>query len=240
MNFGVSMEFPCPICSKPMRKLPEPRKFTCYFCGQAGEGNIVCEVEHFICEGCRLANAQEIIEKVGLTATENDPIKIADRMMAHPAFPIYGIEHHCIAAVAMYKAIKNARGEKVDKKDIKKLTTLTQKLPYGSCGFLGVCGAAAGVGAAFSALLEASYTSDRERSIAMEVASRANLAIAKEGGPRCCVASVYTALEEGSKIAAKVFGVNLKLEPPLKRCGFASRAEDCRKERCRFYPGARA
>ena len=231
------MEFPCPVCSQPMRKLPKSKKLICYFCGQTGESDLACKAEHFICEACRLADVQEIIEKVGLTATETDPIKIADKLMMHPAFPIYGIEHHCIAAVAMYKAIKNAKGEKVDKKDIKKLTTLTQKLPYGSCGFLGVCGAAAGIGVVFSALLGASYTSDRERSIAMEAASRANLAIAKEGGPRCCVASVYTALEEGLKVAKEVFHIDLKPHLPLKRCGFVTKAEDCRRLRCRFFPG---
>jgi len=235
-----SVELPCPICGKPMRKLPKPRKFTCYFCGQAGEGDIVCEAEHFICEGCRLANAQEIIEKVGLAAPESDPIKIADRMMKHPSISTYGIEHHCISAVAMFRAVKNRKGEKVQAKDIRKLTKLTQKIPYGSCGFLGVCGAAAGVGTAFSALLDASYMKDRERTLAMEAASRANLAIAKEGGPRCCVASVYIALEEGSKMAKEVFGVDLKPELPLKACEFVDRAEDCRRERCRFYPGARA
>jgi hypothetical protein len=234
------MELPCPICGKPMRKLPKPRKFTCYFCGQAGEGDIVCEAEHFICESCRLANAQEIIEKVGLTAPGSDPIRIADRMMKHPAVPTYGIEHHCISAVAMFKAVRNAKGEKVGKKDIKKLTTLTQKLPYGSCGFMGVCGAAAGVGAAFSVLLGASYMKDRERTLAMEAASRANLAIAKEGGPRCCAASVYTALEEGSKMVKEVFGVDLKPELPLNACEFVAKAEDCRRERCRFYPGGGA
>lgn len=231
------MEFPCPICGQPMRRLLKPKKLVCYFCDQTTEGDSTCKAEHFICEACRLANAQEIIEKIGLAATETDPIKIADKLMLHPAFPVYGIEHHCMAAVAMFKAVKNAKGEKVDKKDIKKLTTLTEKLPYGSCGFLGVCGAAAGVGAAFSALLGASYTSDKERSIAMEAASRANLAIAKEGGPRCCVASVYTALEEGSKVAKEVFHIDLKPSPPLKRCKFVTRAEDCRRLRCRFFPG---
>ena len=212
------------------------KKLVCYFCGQTGEADLACKDEHFVCEECRLANAKEMIEKVGLTSTETDPIKIADKLMIHPGIPIYGAEHHSIAAISLFKAIENAKGEKVDKKDIKRLTALVEKIPYGSCGFLGVCGAAVGVGAAFSALFGASYKSDRERSIAMEAVSRANSAIAREGGPRCCVASVYTALEEGAKMASEVFKVEIKSSPPLKSCKFVAKAEDCKRIRCRFFP----
>ena len=232
------MEFPCPICGQPMGRIPV-KKLVCYFCGQTGEADLACKDEHFVCEECRLANAKEMIEKVGLTSTETDPIKIADKLMIHPGIPIYGAEHHSIAAISLFKAIKNAKGEKVDKKDIKRLTALVEKIPYGSCGFIGVCGAAAGVGAALSALVGAGYMNDKERSMAMEVASRANLAIAKEGGPRCCVASVYTALEEGSKAAKEFVGVDLKPSLPLKSCRFVARADDCRRLRCRFFSEVR-
>jgi hypothetical protein len=241
LELVVDVEPPCPICGKPMRRLPTPREFKCYFCGEVGKGDVVCEEEHFICESCRLASAEEAIERIGLAATESDPVKIADKMMKHPAVPTYGVEHHLIAAVAMFVAMKNLKaGEKAQAKDIKRLVKLTGKIPYGSCGFMGVCGAAAGVGAAFSAFLDASYMKDKERTLAMEAASRANSAIAREGGPRCCVASVYIALSEASKMATELLGIHLKPALPLGRCEFAEGAEDCRRERCRFFEGAGA
>ncbi|MEM2908516.1 MAG: DUF5714 domain-containing protein [Candidatus Hadarchaeales archaeon] len=229
------MELTCPICDKPMHELPELKELKCYFCGEVGTSNVACKEKHFICESCRLASAEEAIERIGLAAVEADPVRIADKMMKHPAVPTYGVEHHPIVAVAMFVAAKNMMGERAQVKDIKRLIELTKKIPYGSCGFLGVCGAAAGLGAAFSALLGANYMKDKERTLAMEVASRANSAIASEGGPRCCVASVYIALSEGSKMAREALRLDLKSELPLGRCEFADRARDCRRKRCRFF-----
>ncbi|MCS7131773.1 MAG: DUF5714 domain-containing protein [Hadesarchaea archaeon] len=220
-----------------MHELRELKELRCYFCSEVGKSDVACKEEHFICESCRLANAEEAIERIGLAATEADPVRIADRMMKHLAIPVYGVEHHFIAAVAMFVAVKNLMGERVQAKDIKRLMKLMEKIPYGSCGFLGICGAAVGIGAAFSALLGANYMKDGERTLAMRAASLANSAIAGEGGPRCCVASVYTALYEASKMAREVLGLDLKLELPVGRCEFADGAEDCRRGRCRFFKG---
>lgn len=219
-----------------MHEVKPPKKLECYFCGEIGEASLTCEENHFVCETCRLATAQEIIEKVGVFARDDDPIEIANKLMMHPAIPVYGVEHHSITAVALFKAVKNAKGERVEKKDIKKLIALTQKIPYGSCGFLGVCGAAAGVGAALSLLLKASYISDRERTLAMNCASEANIEIAEEGGPRCCVESVYVALDVGSRNANQIFGLKIKPKLPIKSCKFFEKAPDCRREKCKFFP----
>ncbi|KUO41887.1 MAG: hypothetical protein APU95_03995 [Hadesarchaea archaeon YNP_N21] len=229
-------KFPCPICGGEMHELKPPKKLQCYFCGEIGDANLTCEQNHFICETCRLATAQEIIERIGISAREADPIEIANKLMVHPAIPVYGIEHHSITAVALFRAVKNLKGEKVEKKDIKKLLALTQKIPYGSCGFLGVCGAAAGVGAALSALLKASYMSDRERTLAMNCASEANIEIAEEGGPRCCIESVYIALDVASRAVNQIFGLKMNPKLPIKSCKFPEKAPDCRRERCKFFP----
>jgi hypothetical protein len=102
----------------------------------------------------------------------------------------------------------------------------------GSCGTRGECGAAICVGTLVSILTGATFTKDRERSLALQASAEALLSIAQAGGPRCCKQSVYLSIETASRFLKS----ELKIEIPTKpHCEFAIRNPECKKERCKYY-----
>jgi len=225
--------FYCLLCKKPMS--PSSKIVTCCFCGGREKADYACPDGHYICEDCRVASPDRLVKKVCEATQETDPMKIAIPLMKHPAIQIHGPEHHYLVSSVLLAALRNLGEFKIDDSAFDKAISRGKRILFGSCGFWGVCGSAAGVGIAVSIATNATMMSDKERSLSMQATSEALAEIAKIGGPRCCKASTFRAIETASRFFERKFGIKFSsLEDP-RPCYFkVPNGKECLGERCPY------
>jgi len=142
----------CMVCGAELVYSQSNSKLICYYCGRETYGNVVCDAGHFVCDTCHAHDALSIIRDVCLGSTETDMIALMEKIRNHPAFPLHGPEHHSMVPAIILTAYRNTTGEIADEQI---LMGMERGGTYagGGSAFFGVCGAAVGVGIAFSAIL---------------------------------------------------------------------------------------
>lgn len=223
--------FTCKICGQ---ELSEKREVaTCTYCGAVEEADYICPAGHYICEDCRLATQSEITERVCLRSIITDPVEMANLIMKHPSFNQYGVEHHELVAPVVLASIRNLGLASISEGRLKAAIKRSGRIPYGSCGTTGTCGAAVSAGVAIGILTGSNYMKDRERNLTLLTTSKALTAVTMLGGPRCCKYSTYVSIAAAWKTAREDLKFNL---PILKvRCGFQGRLKDCHLNHCQYY-----
>jgi len=225
--------FYCYLCNKPMS--PSSEIVACSLCGKRERADYVCPDGHYICEECRLAPPDRLVKKVCEATKETDPMKMALLLIKHPAIQMHGPEHHYLVSCALLAALRNLGKFKIDDSTFDKAISRGKRILFGSCGLWGVCGAAAGVGIAVSIATKANMMSDKERSLSMQATSEALNEIAKIGGPRCCKASTFAAIEAAAKFFERKLGIKFSsLENP-RPCYFKVLNEECLGDRCPYF-----
>lgn len=225
--------FYCYLCGKPMASSSEIA--ACSFCGNKEKADYTCPDEHYVCEDCRLASPDKLVKKVCLTTQEADPMKIAVLLMKHPAIQMHGPEHHYLVSCSLLAALKNLQKFNIDNTAFDDAISRGKRILLGSCGLWGVCGAAASVGIAVSIATKATMMSDKERSLSMQATSEALSEIAKISGPRCCKASVYSAIKTATVFFERKFGIKFSnLENP-QPCYFKALNEECLGNKCPYW-----
>jgi len=154
--------------------------------------------------------------------------------MKHPMSVMHSPQHHIMVAPAVLSALRNSGLRPLSPGRLAAAIERTQGIPLGACGTRGECGAATSAGALVSILTGATFTKDRERSLALSACAETLLAIAQAGGPRCCKQSVYLALETTSGFLKRELSLDLPVNP---LCDFSSRNPECKKKRCQYYAG---
>ena len=99
---------------------------------------------------------------------------------------------------------------------------------------MGVCGAAVGVGIAFSLILGATPLTPKERKVAQNASLEALRDIAKFKAARCCQRDSYLALKKAAEISKKYLDVELKAEYELK-CHQRELNKECIGKGCPLY-----
>lgn len=226
------MIFHCPLCGAELRE--EVRTQVCTYCGEEEECEWLCPEGHFLCEACRMACPADIIERTCRVSTVCDPVKIADVLMKHPSFSAHGPEHHLLTAPVILAALRN-QGHHIRPGAVGSALRRMKDIPVGVCGTRGDCGACVGLGCAVSLVRGATFKADRERSLALEGTARALLRVAELGGPRCCKQSVYATLQAAAAFMSDQLGMDFVV-PEVIRCAFADKNEDCKKDRCPYFP----
>jgi hypothetical protein len=226
------MIFYCPQCGAELQE--DRRVQTCSYCGAVEECDWLCPQGHFVCEECRTAQPAEIIERVCRGTTSLDPIWMANLIMKHPLFSACGPEHHVLVAPVILAALRN-HGHPVKEGAVRAALRRMRDIPVGVCGTRGDCGACVGLGCAISLLTAATYESDRERSLSLKGTARALACVAELGGPRCCKQSVYATLQTARAYVSSELGVAFSL-PDVILCPFSRSIEECKKERCAYFP----
>ena len=229
----------CMVCGSALDYLHHAQNLTCTSCGKTVQGSIACPQGHFICEDCHAGDLKSVIMGLALTTPSEDPVAIAELIMARPDLPMLGCEHAYIAAGALMAALRNSpygKG-KITDADIGEVFDRTAKQAVsGYCGLTGVCGIAPAIGACFSLFLGARCGSDAEQKITMDAVVRVSQAIAELSGPSCCKAYVRAALSEAVTIFAERFGIVLPVANATVVCGDSARhPHGCREEQCPYY-----
>lgn len=224
------MTYYCTICGG---ELKEVKVLTvCSFCGRETPARYLCAASHHICEECQLADWDQVVARVCEGSKDVDPSLIVNLILKHPMAAMHSPQHHIVVTPAILAALKNAGIREASPERLSSAVERTKGIPLGSCGTRGECGAATSVGALVSILTGASYSKDRERSLAMQATAETLLSIAQAGGPRCCKQSVYLALETASIFMRRELKIDLAVNP---QCVFSLRNKECKKERCKYY-----
>lgn len=156
------------------------------------------------------------------------------RWTASANLPFHGPWHHGLVAGILICALRN-NGYEFDDEDIKEALKRGLMMPAGSCGFLGLCGAGAGLGIALSIIQESTPFHDEERTRAMKASEEVLKRIARLGGPRCCTLSTYTTLHLAGRVL-KDFGYEIPVSSVGGRCADHELNPECHGERCPYFP----
>jgi hypothetical protein len=228
----------CMVCGERLDYLQTAEGLTCAYCGLTHQAHVKCPKGHFICDACHGKDCRKMIEDTVMAARSQDPVELAELMMAHPGLPMLACDHAFIAAGALLAALRNTPyGSRFGEAEVREVFARTAKQAHGGyCGLTGVCGIAPAIGAVVSLFLGARCGTDREQRLTMEAVSRVTGAIAGLTGPGCCKAYVRAAVAETVTFFAERFGVVLPVGRQTIVCSHAERhPHGCREEQCPYY-----
>ncbi len=224
----------CMVCGENLTYGDSDTKLVCHYCGLESYGNATCKNGHFVCDACHAGDARVIIKNVCLSTTETDMIAILKRIRTHKTFPLHGPEHHALVPGIILTAYRNETGSLTTEKI---LTGIGRGLQVagGSCGFMGACGSAIGVGIAFAVILQSTPLKAQERQVVQKITGEVLQSIASYTAPRCCQREAYIALQEAARLSRSYLGVKLAADEPLL-CLQHTQNKECIKNACPVWP----
>ncbi|MFW9772709.1 MAG: DUF5714 domain-containing protein [Candidatus Thorarchaeota archaeon] len=230
----------CEICGEYLiyaSKMENYRDLVCYFCGKTFNTNIYCKSLHYICDHCHSEAPNNVIEMICEESKIKDPFKLADLIMKHPSFKLYGPEHHVLTPAVILTALRNhvikkPNGENISFLDIKEAIRRASKIPGGWCGFYGSCGAGMGSGIAISVYTGATPSTAINRSLANEMTSK-SLARIADNLEHCCKRSVKISICETLDFLKEKFGIDLEYQK--SSCIFSQVNDKCEKMSCCMF-----
>jgi MoaA/NifB/PqqE/SkfB family radical SAM enzyme/SAM-dependent methyltransferase len=201
----------CLICGAPLTYLAALEEKACARCGTVKPANALCGEGHFICDACHVQDPKERIRSVCMDSRETDMVRLFEEVRADARFPMHGPEHHALVPAVILATYRNLGGD-VTETDI--LTGIERGLavPGGSCGFMGACGAAVGVGIAFSIILGANPLTPAPRQTVLRVLSEITGSLAEREAARCCRRECTLALREAARLSRDLLPVRLRAE----------------------------
>ncbi len=224
----------CMVCSAPLQYRPAAEPETCHYCGEVKAANALCAEGHFVCDTCHSEDALAVIRHLLMRSTECDLVALLDRIRRHRAVPIHGPEHHSLVPGILVAAYRNAGGS-VCEDQIDQAIRRGASIAGGSCAFLGICGAASGVGTGFSIILEATPYDGGKRQHVQQAVTQALAEIASLDAPRCCQRDCWIALRKAADLSEELLDIPLRADAPLPCRQAASNAE-CIGGRCPLWP----
>lgn len=223
----------CMVCGAPVtyQLQEEPRR--CTFCQGEFSTNSRCEKGHFVCDACHVADGLKVIQHVCTSTNETDMIRLLTLIRRHPAMPVNGPEHHALVPGIILSTYRNLGGDlpvSTIETGIKRGTSVAG----GYCAFMGVCGAAVGVGIAFSLILEATPLTPGRRQIVQSAVQTVLSQISGLKAARCCQRDSWLALIKATELSRKYLPISLEANQPLI-CAQKSRNKECMGETCPLY-----
>ncbi len=204
----------CMVCGTPLTYLSEEKPLRCVYCARVLPANAVCENGHFVCDACHSEDALTVIEHICLHTDETDMIRLLADIRRHPAIPLNGPEHHALVPgiiLATYANLGGSVAPERIKTGIHRGSTVTG----GYCAFMGVCGAAVGVGIAFSLILDGNPMKASERQIIQDATRKVLEDIASLKAGRCCQRDSWLALKKAAILSKSILPLPLRADAKL-------------------------
>lgn len=206
----------------------------CSICGEEKLSACACEEGHFICDACHTAGLDVFYIPILLQSRERDPIRLLEEVMALPPVHMHGPEHHAIVPCVLLTAYHNAGGGNDLHADLAAALQRGKSVPGGSCGYWGVCGAAAGAGIYWSVVTGSNPLNGEAWGGPMQLVARCLERIAAVGGPRCCKRTCRLAVREAAAFTAERRGVEMPLS--TVNCTYIKDNRECIGHACPFFP----
>jgi hypothetical protein len=223
------------VCGSELTYLRQENEISCYYCGGVKKTNAVCQEGHFICDDCHQQDGLSVIKLICGETKEQDMIALLQKIRRHPALPMHGPEHHAMVPGIILAAFRN-RGGAISRETILTGIERGSKVPGGVCGFWGNCGAAAGVGIAFSVMLGATPLTPVSRQQVQGITARVLARIAGIKGARCCQRETVTALKEAAVFSKELLPVSLLAESDIV-CTQFEKNKECIRRQCPLWQG---
>ncbi len=224
----------CMLCGKPLRYETETVLRRCAVCGEEKSSSCACEDGHFVCDACHSAGLDVFFVPFLLQSGERCPQRLLEQVMALPQGHMHGPEHHAIVPCVLLTAFHNCGGGSDLKKDLSTALGRARQVPGGTCGYWGVCGAAAGAGIYMSVLTGSSPVNENAWAIPMRLTARCLERLAEVGGPRCCKRTSRLCIHEAVAFTAELFGLQMPEEPV--RCSYTRENRECIGRSCPYFP----
>ena len=224
----------CMKCGTPLTYLSCERQQVCVFCGKTETANAVCENGHFVCDRCHSMEALNVIPHILIQTDKTDMIELMAEIRSHPAVPVNGPEHHYLVPGIILATCRNLGGD-VTPDMIQAGIQRGSQVSGGYCGFMGVCGAAVGVGIAFSLILDANPMKPAARSTVQTATQQVLADIAGLEAARCCQRDTWLALTKAAALSKKYLPTALTAEYPLI-CRQQSKNKACIRDNCPLWP----
>lgn len=175
-----------------------------------------------------------LIKEAVMKEETTDPITMAKAVMKNDFVSIHGPEHHFLDGACFLKAIHNANPFFNLKETLDELANRSIRMPGAMCGYWGVCGSVASIGAALSVLHKTGpLSSDEHYKEHMEYTSRVIKRMSEIGGPRCCKRNAFLSISEGVLFIKEKYGIELPFHKIS--CEFSSLNRQCIGSRCPFH-----
>ncbi len=175
-----------------------------------------------------------LIKEECLKAQGTNPIEIVKSVMHKDFISMHGPEHHLLDGAAFLAAYKNAGGDINLEEAIDALAKRSAAMPGAICGYWGICGSSASLGAALSVIHHTGpLSSDEYYKDHMEFTSRVLSKMAKIGGPRCCKRNAFISITTAVDFVKEKYGIQMEMKP--FKCEFSPKNPQCIKQRCPFY-----
>ncbi len=223
----------CMACGAPLVYEDRETLRTCYYCGKGYSAQTVCENGHYVCDHCHADDAVEVIRHLCLTTEETDMLKLFEHIRSHPSINVHGPEYHAMVPGIILASYRNLGGDIIDM-NIESGIHRGSTINGGSCGFMGICGAAAGAGIAFSIMFKANPLKPQERKSTQQVTARVLGEIAKLRAARCCQRDCWIALTKSAELSKELLDITLIAEYGIT-CTQKELNRECFGEGCALY-----
>ncbi len=163
-----------------------------------------------------------------------NPVLIAKSIMHNDYVNIHGPEHHFLDGASFLVAYKNAGGDIDIDECLNELKKRTFVMPGAMCGYWGICGSTASVGASLAIIHKTGPLSDNEfYKNNMEYTSSVISKMSEIGGPRCCKRNAFLSLITAVEFVNNKYNVEMEIDDV--KCEFSDFNKQCIKERCPFH-----
>lgn len=224
----------CIVCGGEIEYLTRSETMTCYLCGKRVKSASRCMNGHYVCDECHVKDTVTAIIPFLLDCHERDSQRIFDMAAALPGVHMHGPEHHTIVPCALLTAFYNCGGEIDLKEALNEAVNRGTRIPGGTCGFWGACGASVGAGIYISILTGAGPLSRGTWAMPQELVLNCLEGNSALGGPRCCKRTGRIAIEAAVNFTAERLGVIIPWTKPT--CSQHGQNRQCLGERCPYYP----
>lgn len=225
----------CRVCGAPLVYLETPEERTCARCGNPRAADAVCTGGHFVCDACHIQGPVEWIRQICLATRETDMLRLFQEIRSRPGFPVHGPEHHGLVPGVILATYRNLGGAVTDA-DILAGIERGSGVPGGACAFLGSCGAALGVGIAFSILLGATPLTPGRRQAVQAMTAEVVRKLSLWKAARCCRRDGTLAIREAAALSETWLPVKLRAEADFP-CDQSPVNQECIRKACPLYPG---
>jgi len=223
----------CFICGSDIVYLNEGRRVECFYCRKVFHTHTLCAQGHYVCDRCHSRDALQVIREICLQSHYRDVIGLFKKIRSHPAVPMHGPEYHSLVPAVILSVYRNLGG-KISESDILTAIERGTTVAGGACAFLGICGAASGVGIAFSVILKSNPYTARERQIVQQATHHVLEKIAAYKAPRCCQRDCWIGLTAAAELSERYFPVVIRADEPLV-CGQSELNKECIRHRCPLW-----
>lgn len=225
------MKEECLICKAPLEYLEADVLMECAICHKQEPSKTRCVNGHYVCNECHTQGLDRIIE-LCMNETSKDPIAIVEKMMALPSCHMHGPEHHVMVGAALLTAYHNAGGELKLSEALMEMMNRGKKVPGGSCGFWGACGAGISSGMFVSILSQSTPLTNEPFALSHKMTAASLGKIGEIGGPRCCKRDSFLSILTAVDFVKEHFGI--EMEKPEVVCRYAALNNQCIGKRCPF------